>query len=98
MQFLWSILITWKYRALKKGKKKTAEKKDEAAKDGKKGTATGKPQSAMDSRVQASRAGAKVDGEHSSKTGANERPESHQTEKSDTAVEDKFVVKSPITQ
>lgn len=76
---------------MKKGKKKTAEKKEEPAKDGKKAAATGKPQSAMDSRIQASRAGAKVDGDHSSKTGANERPESHQTEKSDTAVDDKYV-------
>lgn len=76
-------------KALKKGKKKTAEKKEEPAKDGKKAAATGKPQSAMDSRIQASRAGAKADGDHSSKTGANERPESHQTEKSDTAVDDK---------
>ena len=66
----------------KKRSRKTKDSKDEAGKDGKKSQAAGKGTSGSQMKVP----GGKHDVDHAvSKTGSNtERPESHQTEKSDS--------------
>ncbi|XP_053402100.1 hydrocephalus-inducing protein homolog isoform X11 [Mercenaria mercenaria] len=67
----------------KKGKKAAKDVKDDPGKDGKKSQAAGKGVSASQEKV---KIGGKHDIDHTvSKTGSNtERPESHQTEKSDS--------------
>lgn len=73
------------FRKGKKGKKAGKDVKEEAGKDGKKSQAAGKGTSASQEKF-------KMAGKHEvdqtvSKTGSNtERPESHQTEKSDSQI------------
>ena len=70
-------------RLAKKRGRKTKDVKDESAKDGKKSQAAGKGTSTSQEKIKTA---GKHDVDHTvSKTGSNtERPESHQTEKSDS--------------